>query len=112
MLTAFRSKMIIHKSDEFCKRLGEYCCHFFGKNCVVWDRPDVLNILKRNRPSNRSIGFCENHIIPPWEVYYKLSSSFIHTAKDASDGILKSPRGESVTVPTFGPSGIHERLNC
>lgn len=30
----------------------------------------------------------------------------------ASDGILQSPRGESDTVPTFGPSGRHERLNC
>ena len=43
---------------------------------------------------------------------YRLSSSFIHTANDASDGIRRSPRGESVTVPTFGPSGIQERLNC
>ena len=30
----------------------------------------------------------------------------------ASDGIRQSPRGESVTVPTFGPSGRQERLNC
>ena len=30
----------------------------------------------------------------------------------ASDGILKSPLGETATEPTFGPSGKHERLNC
>ena len=24
----------------------------------------------------------------------------------------QSPRGDSVTEPTFGPSGRHERLNC
>lgn len=41
-------------------------------------------------------------------VFYYLS----HSATDASDGILKSPRGESDTVTTFGPSGAAERLNC
>ena len=30
----------------------------------------------------------------------------------ASDGIIQSPRGERPTDPTFGPSGMHERLNC
>ena len=35
-----------------------------------------------------------------------------HSADTASDGIRQSPRGESVTVPTFGPSGRQERLNC
>lgn len=29
-----------------------------------------------------------------------------------SVGILQSPRGESATEPTFGPSGRQERLNC
>ena len=27
-------------------------------------------------------------------------------------GILRSPLGEMDTVPTFGPSGRQERLNC
>ena len=31
---------------------------------------------------------------------------------DASLGILQSPRGESETQTTFGPSGIQLRLNC
>ena len=31
---------------------------------------------------------------------------------DASDGIRQSPRGDSVTEPTFGPSGRQLRLNC
>ena len=31
---------------------------------------------------------------------------------DASDGIRQSPRGDSVTEPTLGPSGTQERLNC
>ena len=30
----------------------------------------------------------------------------------ASEGILQSPRGDSVTLPTLGPSGIQLRLNC
>lgn len=44
--------------------------------------------------------------------YFSLSASSSHSRADASDGIRQSPRGESVTVPTFGPSGRQERLNC
>ncbi len=43
---------------------------------------------------------------------YSCSHCCIHRALTASDGILQSPRGDSVTVPTFGPSGRQERLNC
>ena len=31
---------------------------------------------------------------------------------DASDGIRRSPRGDTATLPTFGPSGRQERLKC
>lgn len=44
--------------------------------------------------------------------YAKVSSSAFHNAAEASLGIRQSPRGESATVPTFGPSGRQERLNC
>ena len=40
------------------------------------------------------------------------SISASHTAALASDGIRQSPRGDNATEPTFGPSGIAERLNC
>ena len=40
------------------------------------------------------------------------SSSRSHSAAEASEGMRQSPRGESETEPTFGPSGIAERLNC
>mgnify|MGYP001081493158 CR=1 FL=1 len=40
------------------------------------------------------------------------SSSASHSVRHASDGIRQSPRGDSVTEPTFTPSGRHERLNC
>ena len=30
----------------------------------------------------------------------------------ASLGIRKSPRGDTATLPTLGPSGKQERLNC
>lgn len=43
-------------------------------------------------------------------VFY--SNCFIHISASASEGILQSPRGESETLPTLGPSGMHERLNC
>ena len=31
---------------------------------------------------------------------------------DASEGIRQSPRGDRLTLPTLGPSGTQERLNC
>ena len=40
------------------------------------------------------------------------SNSSIQIRAHASDGILRSPLGESATEPTFGPSGRQERLNC
>ena len=44
--------------------------------------------------------------------FYSCSHCCIHRALTASDGMRQSPRGDSVTVPTFGPSGRQERLNC
>ncbi len=44
--------------------------------------------------------------------YDSFSSSASHKADDASDGMRQSPRGERHTLPTLGPSGRHERLNC
>lgn len=43
---------------------------------------------------------------------YKFSSSLSQRAAEASEGILQSLRGERLTEPTFGPSGMQERLNC
>ena len=43
---------------------------------------------------------------------YRFSHSFSQLADDASLGMLQSPRGERLHVPTFGPSGRQERLNC
>ena len=39
-------------------------------------------------------------------------SHIFHISLEASDGIRQSPLGDSVTEPTFGPSGRQERLNC
>jgi len=39
------------------------------------------------------------------------SSESIHILKEASLGMRQSPRGESETEPTFGPSGRQDRLN-
>lgn len=46
--------------------------------------------------------------LPP----YSRSISFSHSLEQASLGIRQSPRGERVTLPTLGPSGRQERLNC
>ena len=44
-------------------------------------------------------------------LFFQLTFS-CHIDEDASEGIRQSPRGDSPTLPTLGPSGIHERLNC
>ena len=44
--------------------------------------------------------------------FYNNSSSSIQIRTQASDGIMRSPRGDTESVPTFGPSGRQERLNC
>ena len=46
------------------------------------------------------------------KISYKLSISSSHKALEASEGIRQSPRGLRLTLPTLGPSGRHERLNC
>ena len=43
---------------------------------------------------------------------FTFSKSRSHTSEQASLGILQSPLGDNATVPTFGPSGRQERLNC
>ena len=53
--------------------------------------------------------YCFCLIKPPPYSSFKSSS---HAAADASDGMRQSPRGLSEQVPTFGPSGKQERLNC
>ena len=43
---------------------------------------------------------------------WMFSASASQRVEDASDGMRRSPRGENDTGPTFGPSGMQERLNC
>ncbi len=45
-------------------------------------------------------------------IYFSASTSASHSAALASLGMRQSPRGESATDPTLGPSGRQERLNC
>ena len=44
--------------------------------------------------------------------YFALSKSSSQILEEISLGIRQSPRGERETLPTFTPSGKHERLNC
>ena len=44
--------------------------------------------------------------------YFSSANSSSHSFTEASLGILQSPLGDSVTDPTFGPSGRQLRLNC
>ena len=47
-----------------------------------------------------------------YESYSRVASSASHRAFTASEGSFKSPRGDTETAPTLGPSGRQERLNC
>ncbi len=44
--------------------------------------------------------------------YPSSSSSASQSDASASDGMRRSPRGETPTDPTLGPSGEQLRLNC
>lgn len=44
--------------------------------------------------------------------FYSSSNSCIQMAAQASLGMRKSPLGDTATVPTFGPSGRQDLLNC
>ena len=55
------------------------------------------------------------HIKTPLEdkaIIYSLSHWSSHIWAVASLGMRQSPRGLRLTLPTLGPSGRHERLNC
>ena len=67
----------------------------------------AASLPKRGAASRGGSGSCfltSNHP--------RRSSSFCQTAAQASLGMRQSPRGDSVTLPTFGPSGRQLRLNC
>lgn len=49
---------------------------------------------------------------PPKTEDYNVSNSAIQMEAQASLGIRRSPLGDTATLPTFGPSGRQERLNC
>ena len=63
-------------------------------------------------------GHSPSTLLPPHSshhtphTFHKLSHSFSHIALDASLGMRQSPRGLRLTLPTLGPSGRQERLNC
>ena len=82
---------------------------FFGssKNGLSLSRSCKFAVT--HRPSGTAINFCVIIIFRP---NYSFSNSSSHNADTASDGIRQSPRGERLTLPTFGPSGTQERLNC
>ena len=63
-------------------------------------------ILRPIRTSSRQ--HPDNRLKP----YSSISNSACHRSIRASLGIRQSPRGESATVPTLGPSGTQFRLNC
>ena len=107
-----------------------FLCHFrymkiiseFGKRAI---RKVSSTIQKHRKPYISRHCFCgvydfvccfirnQQELTYEYSDYYSmLSISFSQTLAEASLGIRQSPRGESVTVPTFGPSGRHDRLNC
>lgn len=81
--------------------------HFFraGNSRIL--NTNCILIIKLYQKENPAIRRGEKTLYD-----YSASHCFSQRAETASDGIRQSPRGDSVTVPTFGPSGRQERLNC
>ncbi len=53
--------------------------------------------------------------IVKYNFFYEIAIFFTfsnHCCTVASDGIRRSPRGDTATEPIFGESGKHDRLNC
>jgi hypothetical protein len=52
------------------------------------------------------------HVKKRYRLCYNSAISFSHAAELASLGMRQSPLGLMDILPTFGPSGRQERLNC
>lgn len=63
-----------------------------------------IKSLKRNE------WVCTHSFLKPKTVI-TMMTYYYQLLESASDGILKSPLGETLTVPTLGPSGIQFLLN-
>ena len=77
----------------------------------------------KEKPDSSSLGFGKiftDHMFmmdwndeKGWYTFnYSCSTSFNQIQLLASDGIFKSPLGDTDILPTFGPSGKQERLYC
>ena len=62
--------------------------------------------VQTEKAAGNAGGFCNAITL------YSSSNSAIHAVLKASDGILHAPRGERLSGPTIGPSGMQERLYC
>lgn len=70
-----------------------------------------LTIMRKSSHSNEYFSHSsENSLM--FVLPYKFSISLSHIVELASLGILQSPRGLIEILPTLGPSGKQERLNC
>lgn len=76
-------------------------CLYYGEKYVI--KAFVISNIGQGR---------REAIILSVRLNYSSSISFNHNAELASLGIRQSPRGLMEMLPTFGPSGKQERLNC
>lgn len=67
-------------------------------------RNNTLNETDKEMSRYAPTHFQSKNVITIMTYYYQLLES-------ASDGIIKSPLGETLTVPTLGPSGAQFLLN-
>ena len=95
----FKSKNEPGTTEKFEKRFRE---HHHEMNQLGLRSWEISN--RKERIQKRSL--FKN--IAYW--IWSISSS--HALAVASSGIRQSPRGERLTLPTFGPGGRVERLNC
>ena len=84
----------------------------FLKTVLAVQRPITSKLLLSILYFCRKKAIKKHQNISKFFVNYSFSSSPSQICALASLGIRRSPLGDTATVPTLGPSGRQDRLNC
>lgn len=117
--------LFFYNIDILCmQKLSVYCMNMSFSDSSVYPKIFYFQLLlSKCTIPQQAAGMNPNMIIKnvPGCSYLRHTSSsrenalprsLSHPAAHASLGILKSPLGDSATVPTFGPSARQDLLNC
>lgn len=116
IIQVYKANIYIHPPDRsYYSTVFLICQYFFAKKMhknskkfyKKRENPYVKPFLLYAYFLNTCIKI--QKMLPYGNIFLKFSSQIFTVA---SDGILKSPLGESPTLPTLTPSGLAVLLNC